>query len=465
MRVWYAKEKGTIQIGRTSENDALTVRFDVRDWPELYGVGGSFALAHQRPGDAQPYVCAASVASDGFLDWTVEAVDVEKLGFGECQLTYILGGTVAKSAIFRTNISRSLGQSGDLPEPYESKIDELIEAAGNITTDANRAETARTGAETAQRKAEQAQTAAETAQRKAEQAQAGAEQAKRDTDAAAAAALESISSAKTAAVSDVGAAGDAAVLRVQQEGGAQVAAATEQAENAAASAGIASQKANLAGGSATAAAADALKAEGHAVGKQNGTDVQSGSPYYHNNAKYYNEQAAGSAQSAGDAKTAAQTAQGKAEEAQAAAEQAKAGIDAEIDTIAKEPTAQDILTEARAILASLVELVHTEKASARYYDELPEVGVDGYVYITHDGVFEYDEASGEYISCAGSSGDLNGFSFALNEDGTVLLTYTNPEDETDTDSAVLPANSTGVEIAGVLADINDYLEIIAGGTT
>ena len=35
----------------------------------------------------------------------------------------------------------------------------------------------------------------------------------------------------------------------------------------------------------------ALKAEGNAVGKQNGVDVDSSSPYYHNNAKYYAEQA------------------------------------------------------------------------------------------------------------------------------------------------------------------------------
>lgn len=34
-----------------------------------------------------------------------------------------------------------------------------------------------------------------------------------------------------------------------------------------------------------------LKAEGMAVGKQNGVDVDSDSPYYHNNAKYYAEQA------------------------------------------------------------------------------------------------------------------------------------------------------------------------------
>ena len=43
--------------------------------------------------------------------------------------------------------------------------------------------------------------------------------------------------------------------------------------------------------SATSSQTNALKSEGFAVGKQNGTDVTSGSPYYENNAKYYSEQA------------------------------------------------------------------------------------------------------------------------------------------------------------------------------
>lgn len=38
--------------------------------------------------------------------------------------------------------------------------------------------------------------------------------------------------------------------------------------------------------------ANALKSEGYTVGKQNGTDVDSSSPYYHNNTKYFYEEAA-----------------------------------------------------------------------------------------------------------------------------------------------------------------------------
>ena len=470
MREIVASENNVIRIGRTSENDAEIVCFDVSDWPVLYGAGGAFVLMHQRPGDAQPYLCEASMADDGFLEWTVKDVDVAVIGRGEAQLTYQIGTVVAKSCIFITLIQRSLGQAGELPEPYEDKIDELIETAANITVEANRAEAAKEAAQTAQGKAEDAQTAAETAQRKAEEAQAGAEAAKRQTDAAAVAALQDISDAKTAAVGDVSDAGAAAVLRVQQEGAAQVALAEEKAGEAAASARTAGDKAVLAAGSETAAAGSALKAEGYAVGKQNGVDVQSGSPYYQKNSKYYADQAAQSSTDATTAKEAAQTAQGKAEDAQTAAENAQSGAeDAEAATraiaegIAQEPTAQSILLQAMAILASIQELTTVERSSAHFYEELPEEGTLGYVYITPDGVFYYDGE--EYQECAGSGGSLNGFSFALNAQSRVVLTYTNPEDDTDTDSAVLPSDSTGQQIVNTLAAINADLETIAGGSS
>ena len=68
---------------------------------------------------------------------------------------------------------------------------------------------------------------------------------------------------------------------------------------------------------------DALKAEGYAVGKQNGVDVGSGSEYFHNNAKYHKEQAAISATNASNAAStasnAASTATTKASQATSAA--------------------------------------------------------------------------------------------------------------------------------------------------
>ena len=53
---------------------------------------------------------------------------------------------------------------------------------------------------------------------------------------------------------------------------------------------LAVDSATSASSSAGSASTNALKSEGYAVGKQNGTDVESGSDYYHNNAKYYSDQ-------------------------------------------------------------------------------------------------------------------------------------------------------------------------------
>lgn len=64
-----------------------------------------------------------------------------------------------------------------------------------------------------------------------------------------------------------------------------------------------------ASGSAEASQRDALKAEGLAVGRQNGADVEEGSPYYHANAGWYAAQATtASAGAARDAERAEQAA-------------------------------------------------------------------------------------------------------------------------------------------------------------
>ena len=111
---------------------------------------------------------------------------------------------------------------------------------------------------------------------------------------------QAVAQAKTAAEA---AAATAAQQATAAAGSAN--AATRAADNADTSAaaagsaaGSAATDADTATAKATAAAASALKAEGHAVGQQNGTDVDSGSPYFHNNAEYYADQAAASAAAA-----------------------------------------------------------------------------------------------------------------------------------------------------------------------
>lgn len=80
---------------------------------------------------------------------------------------------------------------------------------------------------------------------------------------------------------------------------------------------------NFNASSTSTATAQALKAEGYAVGKQDGVDVTDGSPYYHNSAKYYSEQASATATTVSGyvelAQSAQTTATTKAEEASSSA--------------------------------------------------------------------------------------------------------------------------------------------------
>lgn len=104
-------------------------------------------------------------------------------------------------------------------------------------------------------------------------------------------------------------------VAVESAEDAQEAAETAQgkAEDAQEGAESAQSKAEEAQAAAEAAKADVeantLKAEGYAVGQQNGSNVSPDSPYYHNNAKYYKEQAeaveVAAEQEIGAAKTAA----------------------------------------------------------------------------------------------------------------------------------------------------------------
>lgn len=104
------------------------------------------------------------------------------------------------------------------------------------------------------------------------------------------------STASTAATTATNKAGEAANSATAAAGSATT--ASNKAGEAAGSATNASNSATAASGSATSASTNALKSEGYAVGKQNGTDVTSGSPYYQNNAKYYAGEASSSASSA-----------------------------------------------------------------------------------------------------------------------------------------------------------------------
>ena len=112
----------------------------------------------------------------------------------------------------------------------------------------------------------------------------------------------------------------------------------------------------------------------------------------------------------------------QASDANTDAQQARTDIQDSIDGVAQETTAQSTLALLQAISAQLQTI----------------------------------------IDQGGSAGDLNGFSLSLGEGGTVIISYTDPDDETITGSATFPTNDTASEILTHITSVVQSLAIIAG---
>ena len=133
--------------------------------------------------------------------------------------------------------------------------------------------------------------------------------------------------------------------------------------------------------------------------------------------------AAGSAASASASERNAAASESAAANSEAAAQASEEAVEGMVQTIAKEPTAQQILAVMQQELTLLNQLV--------------ENGMGG-------------------------SGSLNGFSFSRGENDELIISYVNPDDETDTATSTFATKTLANLIAQELASINESLHTIAG---
>ncbi|MBO7711391.1 MAG: SGNH/GDSL hydrolase family protein [Lachnospiraceae bacterium] len=128
-----------LNLGYVGENEHRTFNFDCK---KMFGEypSASVSLTVQPPaGDCYP----ATVERDGDLvSWTVTDSDLIEEGYGEVQLTFMVGDVKAKTCIGRTKVERSLGATGDIPTPIEN----WIEQAEEVISEAEAATAAAEGA-------------------------------------------------------------------------------------------------------------------------------------------------------------------------------------------------------------------------------------------------------------------------------------------------------------------------------
>lgn len=168
------RDHGIIRLGKQGENEVLQViwRGIVPEWEEKYGAG-EFQLAVRRNQDTAPYI--ANIELDGGdIVWTITSAETARVGDGECELTYTVGDSIAKSQIWTITVCESLtGQEPvDPPEPAKNWVDVVIKSSSDAKQSATEsAESARQSAESssdAQKYAENATKSANEAHKSRE---------------------------------------------------------------------------------------------------------------------------------------------------------------------------------------------------------------------------------------------------------------------------------------------------------
>lgn len=231
--------------------------------------------------------------------------------------------------------------------------------------------------------------------RECEAAAEAAEQAVVDANAAVASANTAAGSANNAAT----AANDAAEGAIEAASTAD--AATEAANTAVQQLGDANTAKKAAEAAQSAAAQSASAANASAAEASSSATAAAGS----------SKAALESAQNAAASEIAAA-------ESEAAAQASEDAVGAMIKTIAKEPTAQEILLTLQQEFSLLTQIVND--------------GIPG-------------------------SGNLNGFSFSRGGNDELIISYANPEDDSDTASAIFATKTQAAEIAQTLSATNELL--------
>ena len=121
----------TARIAHSGENEAVQVAFSLAPFQEAFP-GGRPALLVRRKGDAQAYPATLTVEGDTAY-WTVTAADTAAAGFGQCELQWYAGDTLAKSDKFDFLVVQALEAGAEPPdEPSKRWFDAIQAQIGDL---------------------------------------------------------------------------------------------------------------------------------------------------------------------------------------------------------------------------------------------------------------------------------------------------------------------------------------------
>lgn len=121
-----ATHRAPIKLGHTGENEAVRVAFSLLPFKETFPDGVPSLLA-RRKGDASAYPVPLTIEADTAY-WDVTRADTEKAGFGQCELQWIVGNTLAKSDKFDFFVVKALEAGAEAPDAPSKAWFEAIQA-------------------------------------------------------------------------------------------------------------------------------------------------------------------------------------------------------------------------------------------------------------------------------------------------------------------------------------------------
>lgn len=111
-----AEKSGTINLGKQGEHLARELVLpELAAWEAEYGPGEA-EIIFLRPGEKEPVSIAPARTEDGAWLWAVTATETACPGYGKCELRYVVGEVVMKSATYQTFVAESLGKGVPAPE-------------------------------------------------------------------------------------------------------------------------------------------------------------------------------------------------------------------------------------------------------------------------------------------------------------------------------------------------------------
>lgn len=132
MNEFKATHLAPIKLGHTGENEAVRVTFSLVPFKEEFP-GGRPALLVKPPKGGNAYPVALTSEGDTAY-WTVTAADTAVAGFGQCELQWYAGDTLAKSDKFDFIVVPALEAGAEPPdEPSKRWFDAIQAQIGDLS--------------------------------------------------------------------------------------------------------------------------------------------------------------------------------------------------------------------------------------------------------------------------------------------------------------------------------------------